>query len=411
MAPRRGYPKITEKADGWHAWVTVGTKPNGRPDQRHVKRATKAAVEERVDELLEQRRAGQVVRPGKAITVQQWLEMYLDTVAPRRCDPSTVSDYRSKCKTWVYPVIGKTRLDQLQPEQLDDVYLLMDRAGKAPSTVLKTHRILTRAFEIALRRKMVGRNVAKLVDSPSTRPVEQRPLQLAEAKRVLAVAQHRRNPSRWSVGLGLGLRQGEALGLRWPYIDLDKQEMRVWWQLRRRGFEHGCAPACGRRKAGNCPERKLPMRAGEIHLEGGLILKAPKGTGKRTVPIPDQLAEELERHRAGQAVEQVLAGGAWAGLDLVYADPFGRPIDPGRDYEEWVEVLKLAGVDHARLHDGRHTAGTILLALGADLRTVQEILGHSDVRTTQVYTHVASEMARGATERMGSALFGRTSTP
>jgi hypothetical protein len=177
---RNRYPNIKQGPDGWwHAWVTVGTKPNGRPDQRHVKRRTKAEVEDRIDELLAQKRAGAVVKPGRSTTVEQWMEIYLDTVAPRRCDPSTISDYRSKCRLYVYPVVGGERLDRLQPEQLDEIYLRMDRAGLAPSTQLKTHRMLTRALEIALRRQLVARNVAKLIDSPSVRPVEQKPLVVA----------------------------------------------------------------------------------------------------------------------------------------------------------------------------------------------------------------------------------------
>jgi hypothetical protein len=48
------------------------------------------------------------------------------------------------------------------------------------------------------------------------------------------------------------------------------------------------------------------------------------------------------------------------------------------------------------VHDARHTAGTLPLAQGVDIRTVQEALGHSEVRVTEGYTHVASDMARAA---------------
>lgn len=60
---------------------------------------------------------------------------------------------------------------------------------------------------------------------------------------------------------------------------------------------------------------------------------------------------------------------------------------------------------NARVHDGRHTAATHLLAQGVRLEVVQEILGHSDIRVTRGYSHVASEMARAATDGMGAALF------
>jgi integrase len=410
---RRRDPKIAQGKDGaWHAWVVVGTKPNGRPDQRHIKRATKAEAEERIDELLDQKRAATVVKPGRGMTVEQWLTLYLETVAPRRCDPTTIYDYRSKLRNWVYPVVGSTRVDRLRPDQLDEVYLRMARAGKADSSTLKVHRILTRALEIAFRRGLAPRNVAKLIDSPTVKRVEILPLSEAEAVAVLdkAVSSRRRNTARWSVGLALGLRQGEALGLRWPYVDLERGEIRVWWQLHRRSFEHGCGDTCGRRRGGNCPARILPMRSGEVAVGGGLILKEPKGKSKRTIPIPVELVDALRTHREVQGFEQQYAGSAYLKHGFVFAHPDGRPLDPGDDYDDWKDLLAAAGVRDARVHDGRHTAATLLLAQGVALEVVQEILGHSDIRTTRGYSHVASTMARAATDGMGATLLRRATT-
>ncbi|MFI5931270.1 tyrosine-type recombinase/integrase [Actinoplanes sp. NPDC051494] len=407
ISTRRRYPKISLGKDGtWHAWVTVGTKPNGRPDQRHVNRRTEAEAEQRVDELLEQTRSNAVVVPGRAMTVASWLDLYLDTVAPRRCDPSTVTDYRSKCTHWVVPVIGRTRLDQLRPEQLDDVYLKMQRAGKADGSILKTHRILSRALEVAYRRSLVSRNVAKLIDSPTARPVEQSPLTQAEATAVLHAAAGRRGAARWSVALAMGLRQGEALGMRWSYVDFDRGELKVWWQLRRRAFVHGCGGACGRQRGGNCPQRHLPLRSGEHVLVDGYLLKEPKGKGRRMIPLPTELVEQLRAHRAGQQIDRVLADSLWTEHDLVFSTDRGAPIDPSDDYRMWKALLAAAGVRDARVHDARHTAATLLLAQGVDIRTVQEILGHSDVRVTQGYAHVSSDMARAAMQGMGASLLG-----
>jgi integrase len=60
---------------------------------------------------------------------------------------------------------------------------------------------------------------------------------------VLTAAGERRNASRWSVGLACGLRQGEALGLRWEFTDLDAGEMHVWWQLQRLHQAHRETPS------------------------------------------------------------------------------------------------------------------------------------------------------------------------
>jgi len=408
----RRYPTIKQGDDGqWHAWVVVGTKPNGRPDQRHVKRATQEEVERRVDELLAQKRSGKVVKAGRPSTLQQWLSTYLETVAPRRCDPSTIHGYASKMRNYVYPVAGNVRLDRLAPEHLDAIYLAMTRAGRADATVLQVHRILSRALEVAFRRGMCPRNVAKLIDSPTAKKAEIKPLTEQEALAVLEATDGRRNAARWSVGLALGLRQGEALGLRWEYVDLDEGMLRVWWQLHRRSHEHGCGGTCGHRRGGNCPQKILRLRSGEIRLDGGLILKAPKGTGKRTIPIPPELVAQLKAHREVQNLEQMMAEGAYATHDLVFADIDGSPIDPARDWQEWHDLLNVAGVRKARVHDGRHTAATLLLAQGVDVRVVQEILGHSSVVVTEGYAHVVSTLAREATQRMGSSLLKKPGTP
>jgi hypothetical protein len=71
--------------------------------------------------------------------------------------------------------------------------------------------------------------------------------------------------------------------------------------------------------------------------------------------------------------------------------------------------LSRAGVRDVRVHDGRHTAGTLLVDQGVHIRVIQEILGHSDVRVTERYTHVASPAVRDAAGRMGAALWGSDS--
>ncbi|MFF4122142.1 tyrosine-type recombinase/integrase [Microbispora rosea] len=92
--------------------------------------------------------------------------------------------------------------------------------------------------------------------------------------------------------------------------------------------------------------------------------------------------------------------------DLLFPTRRGRPMERSEDYKMWKALLKQAGVREARLHDARHTAGTLLVEQGVHIRVVQEILGHARVTTTERYTHVASPQVRDASERMGAALWG-----
>lgn len=409
MPRKRKRLEATLGADGrWHVWVTVGQKGNGRPDQRHISRATQDEAEDAAQELLDSvRTTGVAPRAGKKPTVDSWLATYFDTIAPRKIDPTTIYGYRGKMRNYVSPVIGAIRLDRLadRTDQLDKVFLQMQRAGLADSTIRQTYRILSRALEVAYRRKMIQVNPCKLIDPPTAKRVEMQSLTEEAAVAILGAAERRRNAARWSVGLALGLRQGEALGLRWEYLDLDAGEMRVWWQLHRRPWEHGCSSAapCGRRRGGNCPARTRTLRSGEIELSGGLILKPPKGTGKRTIPIPPELVAQLRAHREVQDLERMVCP-VYAQHDLVFARADGAPIDPSEDWAEWKALLAAAKVPDARVHDARHTAATLLRAQGVELEVIQELLGHSSIVVTRGYEHVASEMMRKGVAALGKKL-------
>lgn len=429
-----GRSSIFLGGDGlWHGFVTMGVKSDGSPDRRHVKRKKEGQVTKAVQKLEKERDSGKAKKAGRAPTVEQWMTIYLDTIAIQKLAPRTHDDYWSKARNWIVPCIGQHRLDRLMPEHLDYMYAQMYRAKMAPSHVLKVHRILSRSLKIAVRRGKIGRNVAELVDPPSIDSMEQDNLSQEEAKKVLNAVVDRRNGARWSVGLAAGLRQGEALGLRWTYVDLDSGDVRVWWQIQRNRWRHGCEDphACGTRlhrvacpkeckrhkRPQNCISHEkghprpcprdcvghavsCPQRVG-----GGMVFRRPKGKDKRVVSLPLPVIAKLRQHKEVQDRERSLAGDTWQDHDLVFCQPDGRPIDPRDDWEEWGIVLGEAGVRYVRLHDGRHTAGTLLAEQGVHVRTIQTILGHTDVRTTQGYVHVSDPVVRDAALRIGEALW------
>jgi hypothetical protein len=126
----------------------------------------------------------------------------------------------------------------------------------------------------------------------------------------------------------------------------------------------------------------------------------------KVVAVP--LVAELHRHKAAQLGERMLAGSERQDEDLVFAQANGRPIDKKTDYDDWTRLLRAAGVRHVRLHDGRHTAATVLLSENVHPRVVMELLGHSQMRTTMdTYSRVIPALAREAADRMGTVLLMR----
>lgn len=371
----------------WHGYVTMGAKDNGKTDRRHVQGASEKIVTSKVRALEKKRDAGSVTTVGKVPTVGQWLTYWLENIAEAKVRPSTLQGYQSKVTTHLIPGLGDHRLDRLQPEHLERFYRACARKGLAPATVLQMHRILSRALKVALQRERVARNVCALVDAPSVSREEVQPLSGADARAILGVAHGRRNAARWSVALALGLRQGETLGLLWEHVDLGAGTMRVRWQLQR---------LAGR----------------------GLVLVEPKSrAGRRTIALPAQLVGALLDHRAAQDAEREKVGSLWddrvpalGGQELralVFAQVNGRPIDPRRDWQDWKDLLRDAGVRDARLHDARHTSASLLLAEGVPARVVMELLGHSQISLTLgTYSHVAPEVSRVAADRIAGRLWG-----
>ncbi|MET8808132.1 site-specific integrase [Streptomyces sp. NPDC004546] len=404
----------SEKDGSWHGWVTVGTKPDGSPDRRHRRGKTETEVTEKIRKLENARTAGQVAKPGRPPTVASWMRTWLDTIAPRTAAQHTIdSTYRPKVVHHIIPNIGRHRIDRLEPEHLDALYLKLAESGELSSkTLLMIHQILSRALKMAHRRGLVARNVATLVDAPRHRDKAFEPYSQKQARRLLEASKRRRNGARWSVALALGLRQCEALGMCWSHVDLDEGTVKVF-QLQKRRYRHGCddPQACGTRyhnkKCG--PECESHARYCPERTGGDWYFKEPKHEGEDSGPvldIPPQLLPQLRAQKAAQARERLAAGDRWEDWDLVFARPDGRPIPSRDDWEEWKELAREAGIRESRTHDARHTAATLMLEQGVDIRVVQQILRHSSLSVTKRYAHATRKLTKEAAHRVGDALWG-----
>jgi integrase len=373
-----GESSIYRDEDGrWHGFVSMGKKENGRRDRRHVSGAKRADVVAKVRAIEAKRDAGVIDAAGRAPTVGEWLDHWLDNIAARKVRARTLESYRSTVRLHLRPGIGHHRLDRLQPEHLERLYGALSDKGLSSASILRAHRVLSRALRVASQRAKVARNVATLVDPPTVkRPETALPLSAQEARKVMAAAQTHRNAARWTVALAVGLRQSEALALRWSDVDLDNGT--------------------------------LSVRRGLHRISGqGLVYEEPKADrSRRNLALPAQLVDALKAQRAAQLEERIAAGPLWEDHDLVFAQPNGRPIERKSDWRAWKALLRQAGVREVRLHDGRHTAATLLLSEGVHPRVVMEVLGHAQMRTTtDTYSHVMPALGRDAADRMGSALW------
>jgi len=351
---------------------------DGKPIRKKVSGKSKADAARKLRELREKVEAGQLPS-GRIPTVGEWMTYWLDQIAAKKVRPSTLRGYRTYVDCYIIPLLGDKRLDRLTPEHIAIAWQHLQDVGRpgvpdpkplSSTSAHQAHRILSRALKVAHQRGHTTRNVATLIDAPQPLDNEIKPLTKAEALRVLAAADGRRNAARWKVALALGLRQGEALGLTWEHVDLDAATMAVRQSLSR------------------------------VKGQGLVFGPVKSRAGRRTISLPKQLVTELRAHRVAQNAERLAAGSWWTDADLVFAREDGRPIDPKVDWREWKALCVDADVPAARLHTARHTAATMLLAMGVPLRVAMEILGHSRITVTQRYQHVVDEMHEDAAVKM-----------
>ncbi|MFJ3600380.1 tyrosine-type recombinase/integrase [Streptomyces sp. NPDC090126] len=374
-----GRSSIYQGKDGkWHGRVTVGTRDDGKPDRRHVERKTRAAVTAAVRELEKQRDSGAVRKAGRAWTVEAWLTHWVETIAPLAVNENTMVGYGVAVRKHLIPALGAHRLDKLGPEHIERFYGRMQADGRRAGTIHQIHRTFRTALNEAVRRGHLTRNPVQLAKAPRLSEEEIEPYTVDEVKSLLVAADKRRNSARWAVALALGLRQGEALGLKWADVDMERGVLMVRRSRRRPRYAHGCGDPCGR-KAGYCPQRKRtnPETA-----------DTKSRAGRRVVGLPAQLADLLTAHQMKQEAERLEAGGKWADEGWLFATPDGRGTSTRTDYDDWKELLAAAGVRDGRLHDARHTAATVLLILGVSERAVMGLMGWSTTAMAARYQHM-----------------------
>ncbi|MEU5525397.1 site-specific integrase [Micromonospora chersina] len=375
----------------WRAELDLGWI-DGKRRRKTATRSTHRECSQWLAEAKRAKQAGGLV--SRTPTVAEWFDTYLTEVAAGRVRSSTLSNYRRDFERHIRPALGRHRLDALRPEHLSRFYANKLSAGLSAYSLRYLHAEIRRALTVAVNWGLIARNVAVSVQPPSLPHKEVSPLSVEEARRLLVAARGDRMEARWIIGLSLGLRQSEVLGLWWEDFDLDAATLRVRRQLTRARL------------------------AGE-KLSFGPLKSA---RSMRVLPLPAPLVAAMRAHQQRQRRERAALADAWADPRLVFASTTGTPVDHRNDTRAFKALLVAANVrceevtteggstrllPKVRLHDLRHTAATLLLAQGVPARVLMELLGHSQIGVTMnIYSHVMPTQLVQAAGAMEDALWG-----
>jgi integrase/recombinase XerD len=135
----------------------------------------------------------------------------------------------------------------------------------------------------------------------------------------------------------------------------------------------------------------VSLRIADVELEAGTLTCFGKGSKQRRIPIGRSSIHYLKNYFI---VRQRLLDGRRS--DLLFVEKNGSPISRQKFWKIITGYGVSAGLGHVTPHMLRHTFATTLIENGADLRSVQMMLGHSNINTTQVYTHVTNDRLKSA---------------
>jgi integrase len=249
--------------------------------------------------------------------------------------------------------------------------LLRDMAARqlGAGTIKSVKASLSAAFNDAVRLGDLTRNPMKNVKMPDIQAKPTKPLPRDDWERIYLQATN--DPymhARIEVAGMLGLRPGEALGLKWSDLNIQESTLRIARQVQR--------------------------------IKGkGLILKAVKQKKERTLAISDKTIQILLTHKRYQTLQKA----AWTeDLDLVFPNSLGKPQDEKADRNAFKRLLKKAGAPNYELYQLRKTAFTAM-ASQTDLKTLMEFTGHTQVST------VLGSYVFATSESMAKAVIGMDS--
>jgi len=352
--------------DGSVAWRVVVRVGYGRGAKRETRvvciterdqEKAPAQVKAALKELERQAESG-FIPPAHVMLVdvfREWLRSHSGLAAKTRYT------YDCLIESHFAPSFERFRVVDLRPTHMQDYYALQREDGLSDATIHWHFRTVHAALKWAVESELAARNICdlKAAKPPRGERPEMKTLTAKQMRGVLKAVAGTTLELPVVIACGTGMRRGEICGLQWRDVDLKAGAVRV---------------------------------AASLSYVPGYDLdrKSTKTTRARTVGLPAFAIDALTAAKRAK----VCPPGSYVVGEL-------HPDDLTKMWREKADALGLEGV---RFHDLRHSFATVLLESGADVKSLQDALGHSRAATTtDVYLHVTERMREKRTEMVDAA--------
>lgn len=353
-----GEGSVYPTADGrWRGYVRIDGK------KKYVSAQTQAKALARLDELK-----------VNVATGATWLE----NTARGRLRPRSFDSVETHVRVHINPVMGHLFVDDVRPIHVRRLYRVKEAEGLSSNTIRRIATTLKQIFKEAVVDQVIPHNPTSDVKSPAAGRHLVDPPGTDEINILRDAAEgHRIFEAFIALAITSGLRHGELLALTWDRVKLDDRE-----------------------------QGSLSITQTMQRIKGsGLKAVDTKTDASRAVlPLAPAVVDILRSHKKRQAEERLMAD-AWEDHNLIFCRPTGQPKGVESNLRSFHLLQDKAGVRHFRVHDMRHAFVTYLLALGEDLKTIQELARHSSIYVTMnTYAHVRPAAKRGAVDKLGGVI-------
>ena len=368
---------IRQRPDGrWEGRITVGINPaTGKPLRRSIYGNSQAAVRKKMTAITKALDDGSYQTPSK-MKAGEWFDTCLETYWKNKVKPLTYQSYEGIIKNHIKPYIGGMELQSVRGVHIQKIFNKMTAAGSSGKTVKNVSAIMHKAFSIAIKQGYIVSNPVDAAELPQAVKHEIKPLTDEEIPLFLAAIDESPYRNAYALCLFAGLREAECMGLSWKQVDFKKKTITVSQQLQKN-------------KTGD---------------KSYFIARTTKSGKARTIKPPDIAFQYLKDEQTKQIGNRLRAGKAWSNPDdLVFTDDLGGHYKLFTFYSRFKKIAASIGRPDARPHDLRHSCATIALAAGADVKSVQSLLGHATASfTLNVYAHTTEKMMQDTANRMQS---------
>lgn len=373
LKPPTGYVFRVQRARG-AAWYGKYRLPDGRQVQKKIGPAwgergrppagyfTKRTAEAWLRDVLDEARRGMLpglVRTGAtfADAAAEWLR-YIEHDRGRK--PSTLQGYRSTLHAHLLPAFAEMPVEAVTARAIEDWIAAFEGSVRMRNKLLiQIHGILARAKKVY---GLPGNAADDVEKFPQRRSGEIQVFSPEEVWALVRAAASEQDAAIYLTAAFTGLRLGELLALRWRDVDFPGSTIRV-----RASYAAGA-------------------------------LTTPKSGKVRAVPMAPDVAKAL----AQLGARPFAAGDD----DLVFVGEAGGYLDGSALRRRYEAAIAAAALRPLRFHDLRHTFGTRMIAV-ADIRRVQEWMGHADIQTTMRYLHYAPRAEDAALVARAFSLRGK----